>query len=194
MRNALSDEFGMLRDEHSVHFERVLPGSMALVWCYLTKKELLATWMGEGTFECRIGGNVRLYTAETSIGGVVTNCRPYSRLGYSWTALPNSGSFDGAIGWESYVSLDLRPKGSRVLLKLTHTPVPSASSPRVLALWHALLDRLEASILLLEPENLMRRYARVLPKYERRVMGPFAEKCEPCCMERARALVPALQS
>jgi uncharacterized protein YndB with AHSA1/START domain len=169
MRSDLTADFGALTDDQTVLFERRLPGSLALLWCYLTTRELLATWLGEGRFECRIGGNVRLYSSESSIQGSVTTCKPYSSLGYSWDVLPNSGPSDTLIGWDSYVSYELMKEGDHVLLRLTHTPIPDVSCPRVFALWHTFLDRLCASMRQLRPEPLSRRFERVLPHYQRRL-------------------------
>jgi len=176
MRNVAMNECGKLVDNHAVLFERLLPGSMAHVWCFLTTRELLATWLGEGCFECKIGGSVRLYSVGSSIMGSVTECRPYSRLG--WSMLPNLGSSDGQIGWDSYVRFELKPRIHQVLLTLTHTPVPYVHAPRVLALWHALLDRLSASMSQVRPEPLMRRVDRVLPQYERLLTTPGAPLSE----------------
>jgi len=167
MRYIATNEYGKLVDDHAVLFERLLPGSIAHVWCFLTTRELLATWLGEGCFECKIGGSVRLYAVGSSIMCAVTECRPYSRLG--WSVLPNLGSSDSHIGWDSYVRFELKPRNHQVLLKLTHTPIPYVHAPRVLALWHAFLDRLSASMSQVRPEPLMRRVDRVQPQYEHRL-------------------------
>jgi uncharacterized protein YndB with AHSA1/START domain len=186
MRNLATDEYGRLVDDHAVLFERLLPGSMAYVWCFLTTRELLATWLGEGCFECRIGGNVRLYTVGSSIMGAITECRPYSRLG--WSVIPNSGSTDSQIGWESYVRFELKPRSHQVLLRLTHTPVAYVQAPRVFALWHAFLDRLAASMGQVRPEPLLRRVERVLPNYEHRLTARCAQT--PADLHRAHAKAP----
>lgn len=188
MRSDLTADFGTFTDDHAVQFERRLPGSLALVWCYLTTKELLATWLGEGRFECRLGGNVRLYSSETSIQGAVTTCKPYSRLGYSLNVLPNAGLSDNLIGWDSYVDFELRPEGDNVLLRLTHAPIPGESSPRVFALWHTFLDRLLASMRQLRPEPLSRRFERVLPRYQERLVSQGMIKCAP----RSRAIADSV--
>lgn len=164
-------EYGTLIGGHTVQFERLFPGPVALVWCYLTTKELLATWLGEGRIECRIGGYVRLETAGSSIQGVVTECRPYSRLAHSWNVSANGGPSDNSLGWESFVTFDLRPQGDKVLLKLAHSPIPSGHYSKTLALWHSHLDRLVASIRQQHPEQFLRRFNRVLPEYERQVMS-----------------------
>jgi uncharacterized protein YndB with AHSA1/START domain len=176
MKNELASDFGTLTDDHAVVFERRLPGSLALVWCYLTTRELLATWLGEGCFECKIGGNVRLYTSECSIQGVVTACRPYSRLGYSWDVRPNAGHCDNIIGWDSYVIFELRARGDHVILKLTHTPITDECCPRAFALWHTFLDRLLASMNQLRPEPLSSRVKRVLPQYQQWLVRRGAER------------------
>ncbi len=177
MRSDLAADFGTLTDDHAVLFERRLPGSLALVWCYLTTRELLATWLGEGRFECKIGGNFRLYSSENSIQGVVTTCKPYSRLGYSWNVLLNTGLPDKLIGWDSYVDYELRPEGDHVLLRLTHAPIPDECSSRAFALWHTFLDRLVASMHQLRPEPITRRFERVLPRYQRWLIARGTIKC-----------------
>ena len=194
MRNVATNEYDKLVDDHAVLFERLLPGSMAHVWCFLTTRELLATWLGEGCFECKIGGSVRLYAMGSSIMGAVSEYRPYSRLG--WSVLPNLGSSDGQIGWDSYVRFELKPRSHQVLLRLIHTPVPYVHAPRVLALWHAFLDRLSASMSQVRPEPLMRRVDRVLPQYEHLLTtlgAPFSEARDVVSFARERNYSKSIQ-
>jgi uncharacterized protein YndB with AHSA1/START domain len=176
MRTALTEEYGTLVDNRSVMFERLLPGPVALVWCYLTTNELLATWLGDGKFDNRVGGRVGLYTAASSIQGTVTSVRPYSRLGYTLNVLPSAGRSDSLVNWESYVTFDMKAQNGQVRLRLKHTPIPGVYSPRAFALWHAFLDRLVASMLRVRPEPLLRRFDRVLPEYELRFAERFVDE------------------
>jgi hypothetical protein len=75
----------------SVRFERLLPGPIERVWDYLTKPDLQRTWLAESTAEVL----------------AITGCRPLRSLEYSMRD-------------SSVVSLELEPRGSQVLLVLTH--------------------------------------------------------------------------
>jgi uncharacterized protein YndB with AHSA1/START domain len=162
----IKDGYGTLIDGCTVVFERLLPGTVELLWCYLTTKELLATWFGEGGIECRIGGRVHINTAVNSIGGVVMEYSRFRRLVLSWSAMPHNGASETSVGWESIVTFELRRRGDNVLMKLTHSPVPDAHSPRTLAMWHSILDRLQAKVRQQRPESIAKRYERVRPAYE----------------------------
>jgi uncharacterized protein YndB with AHSA1/START domain len=188
-----TDGYGTLVEGRTVVFRRLLPCTMELLWCYLTTKELLATWFGEGGIECRIGGRVRIDTAMNSIGGVVMEYLPFKRLVLSWNVLPNNGPSDTSVGWESIVTFELRRCGGNVLMKLTHSPVLSAYSKRTLAMWHSILDRLQASVRQQHPEPVLKRYERVWPAYDQGSSGNFEEmQKSQSDAPLSRALVPAL--
>ena len=165
-------EFGMLVDGHTVRFERQFPGPAEVVWCFLTTRGLLGTWLGEGSIECKIGGIVRIHSPESSIRGFVTACKPYSYLALSWEVSPNDGASDKSLGWESHVTFELEARGDKTVLNLTHSPITSSHFTRTLALWHSHLDRLDASMRQQQPEAFLRRFNRVLPEYEHR-MGAY---------------------
>ncbi len=75
----------------SVRFERVLPGPLERVWDYLTKPDLQRTWLAESAADLR----------------EITRSRPLRSLEYS-------------LSDSSVVSFELEPRGSEVLLVLTH--------------------------------------------------------------------------
>jgi hypothetical protein len=75
----------------SVRFERLLPGPIERVWDYLTKPDLQRTWLAESAADLR----------------EITHRQPLRSLEYS-------------LRDSSVVSLELEPRGSEVLLVLTH--------------------------------------------------------------------------
>jgi uncharacterized protein YndB with AHSA1/START domain len=182
-----NSEYGRLIEGRTVQFERLFPVPVEFAWCYLTAKELLATWLGEGCIECRIGGAVRLHTLGNSISGVVTSVKPYKRLVYCWSPSPNGMASDVFICCGSLVTFDLRPEGEKAALKVTHAPVLEEHFARALALWHAFLDRLAASMFQLQPESFLRRYNRLLPEYDCR----YPQKVRPTRSVRRRTFARA---
>jgi len=161
-------EYGSLKEGNTVMFERPFSGPVEFIWCYLTTKELLATWIGDGGLECSIGGNVSLHTPGNSICGVVTAVKPYRSLSFRWSPSPNGDGSDLAAAGDSLVTFRLEQRGLDSILIVTHAPVSREHLPKAFALWHAFLDRLAASVLRLSPEPFLRRYFRVVPEYERR--------------------------
>jgi uncharacterized protein YndB with AHSA1/START domain len=190
-----NSEFGTLVGGHTVHFERQFPGCAEYLWCFLTTRELLATWMGEGGIECRIGGAVRLHTAGSSISGVVTAVKPYSSLEYRWCAVANGGACDVVSGSDSFVTFKLQPQGGATRMVVIHSPIADSQAVRTLALWHCFLDRLMASVQQLSAEPFLRRFNRLLGEYESR-MAPQARAPRFVPRQRrfpaaGRALLPA---
>jgi hypothetical protein len=76
----------------TVEMERLLPGPIEQVWDYLTKPELVATWLGDGKRE---------------IHREIRRCEPPAVLEYAWNG-------------DSAVRFELEARGQDVLLKLTH--------------------------------------------------------------------------
>jgi len=126
----------------AVRFLRVLPGPPARVWEYLTDCRKLTAWFGdEGSIEPREGGAVRLMRGH--VRGVVTQWKPHRRLAYTWNVF-GADETESAYP-ESYLTLDLQPRGSQVELTLTHLPVLERFEPQNLMGWHTFLDILGAT-------------------------------------------------
>jgi uncharacterized protein YndB with AHSA1/START domain len=131
------DEDGQLHKEAMVRFERVLPGPVERVWDFLTRSEHLA-WLGGGTIEPGVGGAVSI--AEGHIRGVVTQWQPPRLLTYTWNVfMPGE---EASRYPESYVTLELQPKGGNVLLTLTHRPILEGFEAQTMMGWHTILDML----------------------------------------------------
>jgi uncharacterized protein YndB with AHSA1/START domain len=124
-----------------VEFERVLPGPTERVWEFLTDTKKLPGWFGDGTIEPRPGGDVTLMGGH--FRGIVTQWKPPRRLTYSINVL-NPGETESRYP-ESYLSLELAPRGGEVVLRLTHLPVLDGFEKQNAMGWHTFLDMLEAA-------------------------------------------------
>jgi uncharacterized protein YndB with AHSA1/START domain len=156
----MSDK-GQIHKETMVRFERILPGPIERVWGFLTSSEHLGKWLAAGTIEPREGGAVNL--AEGHIRGVVTQWQPPRRLTYTWNVFSPGETISSYP--ESYLTLELEPRGEMVLLTLTHRPILLQQfEGRTMMGWHTFLTRLVALAEGREPESqavLMERH-RVL--------------------------------
>ncbi|HEY3888051.1 MAG TPA: SRPBCC family protein [Caulobacteraceae bacterium] len=127
----------------AVRFERRLPGSVEQVWAHLSEPGKLAAWYGEdGLIEPREGGAVRLGGGH--IRGVVTQWKPHRRLAYTWNVF-GPGEEESPYP-ESYLTLELAPRGEEVLLTLTHLPVLERFEGQNAMGWHTFLDMLDAAV------------------------------------------------
>jgi uncharacterized protein YndB with AHSA1/START domain len=133
---------GQLKRVAMAQFERILPGPIERVWDYLTDTGKLPGWFGEGTIELRVGGAVNLMGGH--FRGVVTQWQPPRRLTYSIN-LFNPGDTQSHYP-ESYLKLELEPRGSEVVLTLTHLPVLDRFEKQNAMGWHTFLDMLDAAL------------------------------------------------
>jgi uncharacterized protein YndB with AHSA1/START domain len=125
-----------------VRFERMLPGPIERVWAFVTTPERLPAWFGKGVIEPRVGGNVSLLDGH--IRGVVTQWRPPRRLTYTWNVF-SPGEAESPYP-ESYLTIELEPRGDRVHLTLTHLPVLERFEKQNAMGWHTFLDLIEAAL------------------------------------------------
>jgi uncharacterized protein YndB with AHSA1/START domain len=125
----------------TVRFERLLPGPIEHVWAFLTDPARLPGWFGDGVIEPRAGGEVRLMSGH--VLGVVTRWNPPRQLIYTWNVY-GPGESESRYP-ESYVTFELDPKGSEVLLVLMHLPVLERFEKQNAMGWHTFLDMLAAA-------------------------------------------------
>ena len=133
---------GQLKRVAMVQFERLLPGPIERVWAFLTDTRKLPGWFGEGTIEPRPGGAVSLMGGH--IRGIVTQWQPPRRLTYTWNVF-NPGDAESHYP-ESYLTIELEPRGSEVALTLTHLPVLDRFERQNAMGWHTFLDMLSAAV------------------------------------------------
>ncbi len=156
--------FGTIANTGTIRFERLFPGPTERVWDYLTRPELLATWLAKGEIQLHVGGYVELRfdTRERAgqpsavISGVVTHCQPPDSLAYYWT--------DAAT--ISNVIFELERRGRDVLLLLTHAGLPKSYVSTSSAGWHARLDMLEEQINNRPSSSFPALYESLAPHYE----------------------------
>jgi uncharacterized protein YndB with AHSA1/START domain len=127
-----------------IGFERRLAHPVEAVWAALTDSQQLAAWLGHGTLEPRIGGQVSIRTGPEDrpelgrmMSGRVLSWNPPRVLEHEWT----QPGLDVSV-----VRYELEPDGDGTILRLTHrrSTAPGAIGGR--AGWHAYLDRLAAHL------------------------------------------------
>ncbi|HEY4407387.1 MAG TPA: SRPBCC family protein [Xanthobacteraceae bacterium] len=133
---------GQLKKVAMVQFERLLPGPIERVWEFLADTGKLPGWYGEGGIEPRAGGTVNLMGGH--VRGIVTQWRPPRRLAYSWNVF-SPGETESPYP-ESYLTIELEPRGGEVALTLTHLPVLQRFEKQNAMGWHTFLDMLAAGV------------------------------------------------
>ncbi len=127
------NDYGELLDEHTVRFERLLPGPIERVWSFLTESEKRAKWLCGGDVETTVDGHVDMHfhnislsqassddiprpekykdmPLKMSFAGKVTRCEPPHVLQHTW-------EFEDE---NSEVCYELTEEGDMVRLVLTH--------------------------------------------------------------------------
>lgn len=173
-------ELGVVVEPGTVRFERILPGPIERVWAYLTEVDKRKKWLASGEIELRVGGRVELEFRSTELATLleptperfekaaaggrlasrVTRCEPPRLLAFGW------GESDGE---ESEVVFELTPRGSEVLLVLTHRRLADRSAMLdVSGGWHVHLSVLSDHLLERQPKPFWATLARAEDEYARR--------------------------
>jgi uncharacterized protein YndB with AHSA1/START domain len=95
MKEALkTSTLGRFSARDSVVIERLLPGSVELVWRYLTDPLQMKSWLAGGTVDLRVGGAIHLdfdliecpgrENVHGLMDGIITACDPPHVLAYTW--------------------------------------------------------------------------------------------------------------
>lgn len=175
-------EHGTLIDEHTVQFERLVPGPIERAWAFLVESDKRAQWLCAGETQLKVGGTAEMHFRHASLAGqagvvdekpakyvdmpecisfsgTVTRCNPPYELAYSW-------DFGGE---ESEVCYELSEKAERVLLLLTHTRLGAGEQvSEVSAGWHTHLDILVAVLEGTEPRPFWQAHGEHEAVYEKR--------------------------
>lgn len=171
----MTADLGTIVDAHTVRFERLLPGPIGRLWDYLTRPELLATWLAEAEIEPRVGGQVELRFNddvddcrppgdEPETVGTITRWDPPRALAYSWADSEDTPEGHGS-GPDSEVTFELEERGADVLLVLTHRRLATPAMPGFGAGWHSHLDALAAGLRQAAPVDRAAVYRALLPRY-----------------------------
>lgn len=135
-------DLGTITKTGAVRFERILPGPIERVWEFLTDIERLPGWFGKGVMEPYEGGVVNFMDGH--IRGVVTQWKPPRKLAYTWNVF-SPGETESSYP-ESYLTIELEPRGKDVLLILTHLPIVEEFEKRTCMGWHSYLDMLALAV------------------------------------------------
>ncbi len=181
----MEKDYGAFLDTETVRFERILPGTVELVWSFLTESEKKATWLSAGDVEPRIGGKVEHRFDHTVLSkesdpfpekyadlekgahtsGTVTEFDPPHLLAYTWDE--GDTKFSEVTFELTQISED------SVRLILIHTKLGSKDEPKigVGAGWHTHLNILRDVLSGTEPQGfwkvhmpLEKEYAALLPR------------------------------
>ena len=184
--------YGEYIDAQTVRFERVLPAPIDRVWEFLTKAELLASWIADGDIVERVGAKIYLdqdtdrvpfRMKGAKIEGTVLRVERPRLLEYSWVVEHVGKKL------ESVVTFELAPQGdSKTRLAITHRPILEGFFALTGSGWHTHLDTLTARLKGDEPAPLMQRFQAVLPRY-RELAKPYEDKpaFDPTAGERKAA-------
>ncbi len=159
--------FGTIAHAGTIRFERLYPGPAERVWSYLTRPELMSTWLADCEMELRVGGYIELHFDAQTVGlgharsspvisGVVTRYQPPESLAFYWTDAMTI----------SNVIFELERRGADVLLLLTHARLPRCVLPTCSASWHAHLEILEEQLHNRPSSSFPAVYESVRPHYE----------------------------
>jgi len=167
--------YGELLDPASVRIERMLPGPIERVWAYLTESDMRAQWLARGDMKLQPGAKVEFVWRNAELSGVpeerpegqpeegrmvceVVRAEPPRMLVIGW----------GASGSE--VTFELEPRGSEVLLTVTHRRLPDrANLLGVSAGWHAHLEFLVARLNGTELPKFWKTWAALRAEYDQRL-------------------------
>jgi uncharacterized protein YndB with AHSA1/START domain len=127
-----------------IAFERRLAHPVDAVWAALTEPDQLPAWLGRGTVEPWVGGEVSIHTGpadqserQRTIAGRILTWDPPRVLEHEWL----QPGLDISV-----VRYELEADAGGSILRLTHrrSVTPGAFGGR--AGWHAYLDRLAAHL------------------------------------------------
>jgi uncharacterized protein YndB with AHSA1/START domain len=170
---ATIDAYGVLTEPATLKIQRLLPGPIERIWAYLTDSDLRRRWLAAGDMKLEVGApfaftwrNDELteppgkrpdgFGVEHTMQSRITELDPPRRIGFTW---------DGSDG----VTIELEPKGDRVLLTLTHQRVEKRSSlVGVSTGWHMHLDVLAAIAEGRRPDPFWDRWSGLHATYEAR--------------------------
>lgn len=174
-------EYGVLVDESTVRFERILPGPIERVWSYLIESDKRAQWLCGGETAPNIGGVVDMHFHNASLSSKADIERPEK-----YKDMPEKISFAGKVTryepprvlahtWEfegdaSEVCYELEEQGDKVRLVLTHRRLQSTEF--VLSVsggWHAHLDILVDVLENREPRPYWKTHTALDAEYEKRL-------------------------
>ena len=171
---ATVESYAEFSEPATLTLHRLLPGPIERIWAYLTESDLRRRWLAAGEMELKAGAPFEFvwrndelsdppgrrpegFAEEMRMPSRVTEVDPPRHIAFTWS---DSGD----------VSIDLEPRGDRVLLTLVHRRIPERSALLSIgAGWHAHLDILAARAEGREPEPFWDGWARLRGEYDGRI-------------------------
>jgi uncharacterized protein YndB with AHSA1/START domain len=168
------DAYGVLTEPATLTIQRFLPGPIERVWAYLTESDLRRKWLASGHMEMRVGAPFELvwrnseltdppgkrpegFGEEHRMQSEITELDPPRKLAFTW-------------GKSGGVSMELEPRGERVLLTVIHRRLPDRGMMvGVSTGWHTHLDMLAARLAGEEPEPFWDGFIRLRKDYDERI-------------------------
>lgn len=151
-----TEQFGKRIDDHTVRFERVLPGPVEKIWAYLTDGEKRGEWFASGAIPPKVGDEFELRFKHRDLSpnkaAPPDKFREMDANGFMskerLLALEPMRRLVHTFGEErppaSEVEFLLTPEGGKVRLTLTHRKIPDrAYAVNISGGWHAHLAILQ---------------------------------------------------
>ncbi len=165
--------YGKLINDHTIQFERLLPGPIERVWEYLTDADKRALWFAGGNMDNHSGGKVT-YEFDHNRLSAQPDIIPekYKNLEGGMTSVAEVLIYDApsrlVIGWEGgEVSFELEEHLEGVKLTLTHSNLPADRTKRVGTMGGCnthldiLVDRMNA----VDPKGFWSMHAKLESEY-----------------------------
>ena len=140
------DEYATISAPMTLTIQRILPGPIDRCWAYLTEAELRKKWLADGEMQKETGSEFEFIWRNEELSAAPSN-RPEgvpeeNRMTSTITVFEPPHKLTFTWG-EGEVEIELKERGERVLLTLTHHRAPDRSMLlSVSAGWHQHLDTL----------------------------------------------------
>lgn len=166
--------YGTLIEPSTLRIARMLPGPVERVWEYLTQSDLRRKWLAAGDMEMKVGATFELVWRNDELSphpsqrpeGFDEEHRLQSRI----LALDPPHRLVIAWGDAGEVAFDLSPRGTKVLLSVTHSRLPDRKTMLMVgAGWHAHLDVLVARLDGSDPAPFWDAWIGLKAEYDRRL-------------------------
>lgn len=157
-------------DASTIRFERTFPVPLETAWDYLTRRDLLKTWLADGVIEPRVGGRVDLQfdvdpsrdEAACHSVGTVLEWNPPTRLSYTWQEEQHASADEATCVIFELASV---PGGTRLIL--THQRLDPAKKHLYGAGWHTHFEVMAARVAGTDPAVFHVLFEQLLAVYER---------------------------
>ena len=141
------EKYGKLIDDHTLQFERLLPGPIEKVWEHITDGDKRSKWFCGGTSGEKAGDKIKFVFNNSQLGSSPEPTpKKYKEFGdgYESHALVIEAVKPKlfVIEWDGIVRFELTKEGENVRLVLTHEKLPDSKETKVGAMagWHTHLD------------------------------------------------------